>query len=879
MKQTKPLASGALVCTLAAALGICLVSPAYAAGEGIGIRHEKTSKKIYADQDAEAARSRKLAQQGKYTEAIKVLQENVINPLELEAAEVDSWVARTRLAEFAGELRALQLTYGNLKLKDAENAMAQGKYDEAVALANEATLITGLLRDKAMSIIVAARGRKSALTRKETTAASATDPQIIQREKQIKKLLNEAWSYYRSGRYDQVWQRIEEVYVLNPYNADASYLASQMYKKYYESGLRRRKADIEAQLAYGEWQWVEPVFPMEKERGSGRSDGPSPVKENDYAIQKKLDSIIFPVVPFNETDLEAVVQFMRDNKIFDPDKEGVTITFIQPDRKEKVKTENAADAAAPAEKAPEGGEAGENEDAEEGDEEDWGEAPVADGAAGEGAKKAEDGVYITLELKNVTLRQLLDYICFLTDLTYVVRPDRVVFGAPDKKLYPESYELFNSVKAMIAGKTGGDAGAAAEEDMPAEDEGGDAEGGEGGEGGDVEGGDAPAAPAAPAAPVVNEADLTPAALQNFFTLYGVDFPEGSSISFRENMFMTNTEENHRKMKELLDRLNVESPMVEVEVKSIELAETDMEELGFNWALEAMTDRIGGSKWSLEKGANTKEGGMLRMLDGLLSGVDSRIISNLNIFPDMFGSFKPFGIDDSFNLTLTINALDHSDRTEQISAPRVLVANGVQAKVEMSKAYFFPEEWEEMEVETEEIGDSGDIQVIVTPPSPTFSETASPIGTVFTVKPEIQPGNKVIRLHLNPKITAYTGKDEYEVVLQAGRLRDGEWRVEEERYVVWRPVIATRELRVTVDVNHGETLVIGGLSDSNSQKRLDKIPILADIPFIGRLFQSQSEISTRRNMLIFVTARLINNDGAPLPRTENLGNGGIPLLRR
>ncbi|MBE6388674.1 MAG: hypothetical protein E7043_00700 [Lentisphaerae bacterium] len=869
MKQTKPFASGAIVCTLAAALGICFCSPAYAAGDGIGTRHEKTSKKIYADQDAEAARSRKLAQQQKYAEAIKVLQENVISPLELEAAEVDSWVARTRLAEFSGELRALQLTYGNLKLKDAENAMVQGKYDEAVALANEAILITGLLRDKAMSIIVAARGRKSALTRKEATAVSATDPQIIQREKTIKKLLNEAWSYYRSGRYDQVWQKIEEVYVLNPYNADASYLASQMYKKYYESGLKRRKADIQGQLSYGAWQWVEPVFPMEKERGTAVGDGPSQVKENDYAIQKKLDTIIFPVVPFNETDLEAVVQFMRDNKIFDPDKEGVTITFIQPSRKPEAKAEADGAADAPAAKTDA---AAENEDAEDAEnaEDDWGEAPAADDAGGESAQKAKDGIYITLELKNVTLRQLLDYVCFLTDLTYVVRPDRVVFGAPDKRLYPESYELFNSVKAMIAGKTGGEAGGAAE-DVPMEDE-----GGEGGE----EGGDAPAAPAAPAAPVVNEADLTPAALQNFFTLYGVTFPEGSSISFRENMFMNNTEENHRKMKELLDRLNVESPMVEVEVKSIELAETDMEELGFNWALEAMTDRTGGSRWSLEKGANTTEGGMLRMLDGLLSGVDSRVISNLNIFPDIFGSFKPFGIDDSFNLTLTINALDHSDRTEQISAPRVLVANGVQAHIKMTKAYFFPEEWEEMEVETEEVGDSGDIQVTITPPSPTFAETASDVGTEFSVKPEIQPGNKVIRLHLNPKITAYTGKDEYEVVVQIARLNNnGEWNATEERFVVWRPVIATRELRVQVDVNHGETVVIGGLSDSNSQKRLDKIPILSDIPFIGRLFQSQSEVSTRRNMLIFVTARLINNDGAPLPRTENLGNGGIPLLRR
>ena len=74
-------------------------------------------------------------------------------------------------------------------------------------------------------------------------------------------------------------------------------------------------------------------------------------------------------------------------------------------------------------------------------------------------------------------------------------------------------------------------------------------------------------------------------------------------------------------------------------------------------------------------------------------------------------------------------------------------------------------------------------------------------------------------------------------------------------------------------------VIGGLSDSQSQKRLDKIPILADIPFIGRLFQNQSEISIRRNMLIFVTARFVDNAGISLPVESKVGNGGIPALVR
>jgi len=883
MKKRKILLSGSLLFCVAAAFS------SFAAGEkdsGLAGIVEKSIIKNFEDQEKEAARSRELAKAGKYDEAIKVLKENVIDDLQNKASRADAWRVRERLSEYSQELRNLQLTYGNIKLRQAEEALLKGNFDETVALANDAIAITGLLRDKAMPLIVAAQGRKSAVLRKDNTSVAITDPTLEERELAVKKLLAEARSYFKAGRYDEAWKKVEEVYVYNPFNTDASYLASQIYKKFYQAGYQRRRADVQSLFAYEAWQWVEPTFPLHREVKS-ELDEKAIVKDgSDYAIQQKMDTIIFPVVSFNQIELEAVVQFMRNNKVFDPDKEGVMITFIQPSNKNTdapAEGENApADTAAPA--GEENADAGEGEDGgEDGGEEDWGEDTASTGEKAGEKKNNTDGIFVTLELKNVSLRQLLDYVCFLTDLTYVIRNDRILFGSPDQRLITKEYEIFNSVKAMIAGKKGeegGDMGG----DMGGEDMGGgenmdfggEEEGGD--EGGGSEDGAVPE-PAAAAAPVVNDADLTPEALQNFFSLYGIEFPEGSSISFfRGKVAMNNTAENHLLMESLLKDLNVEAPMIEVEVKSIELAEDDMEELGFNWAIGSMNN----GNVSIYKGANTSsagEGAMLKMLDNVLSGVDSRLISNLNIFPDIFGSFKPFGLDQTLNITLTINALDRSERTEQISAPRVLVANGVTATVKMTKAYYFPEDWEELEIETEEVGETDDLRIDITPPSPEFSETEEEIGTIFTVTPEIQEGGKTIRLKLNPKITAYTGKDSADVVLVTERLRDGKWEKNEQRFVVWRPVIATRELNVTVDVNHGETLVIGGLSDSTSQKRLYKIPILADIPFIGRLFQSQSEISTRRSMLIFVTARLVNNNGVPLPMTDDVGNGGIPRMVR
>ncbi len=891
MKKKKVFASGSVLLCVAGALGICAALPV-SAREPAQVQ-ERTAERMFADQDIEANEVRKLAAEGKYDVAIKRLQENVIDPLKDEAARVDSWKVRTRLAEFQEELRQLKLKYGNIKLKLAEDALAKAMYDDAIALATDAIQISELLNERGMQLIVAARGRKNALARKEKAAATTSDPEIVKREKEIKRKLAEAHAFFRNGHYDKAWEKIEEIYVINPYNADAAYLASQVYKKFYVAGYHRRRADIQAQMAYEAWQWVEPVFPV---RGSLDPKGTKDAMvkgKNDYAIQKKLDEIVFPMVSFNQTELEAVVLFMRNNKSFDPDKEGVMITFIQPSKKvEKKEEEEAAKNT-----TDEFGEGGESEEDSEGDD-DWGSETTEEET--KKSKSNADGTLVTLELRHVTLRQLLDYVCFLTDLTYVIRDNRVFFGAEDTNMVSHDYDIFNGVKMMIAGRKGvaapaaetdaAAAGDAAEAEAGGDDfggldeagseEGAETEGGE--EGAEAEGGEEKAAAAPPPpAPTVDDKDLTPDALKNFFSLYGVEFPVKSSISyFRGKIRMNNTEANHRKMKELMEKLNVEDPLIEVEVKSIELAESDMEELGFHWSLGDVSKTSSGSKWSAGKGENTKSGGMLKMLDSALTGVaDANLISNLNIFPDLFGSFKPFGIDQSFNLTLTINALDRSDRTEQISAPRVLVANGSTAQVKMTKAYFFPEDWEELEIEMENTDSENSAPYpSITYPSPEFAESETDIGTVFTVTPTHTVGSNVIRLNLHPKITAYTGKDEYEVVWEWwSTATDGE-RVTDHA-TVWRPVIATRELKVVVDVYHGETLVIGGLSDSQTQKRLDKIPILADIPFIGRLFQSQSEISTRRNMLIFVTARLVNNDGTPLPMKENLGNGGIPMLMR
>jgi general secretion pathway protein D len=59
---------------------------------------------------------------------------------------------------------------------------------------------------------------------------------------------------------------------------------------------------------------------------------------------------------------------------------------------------------------------------------------------------------------------------------------------------------------------------------------------------------------------------------------------------------------------------------------------------------------------------------------------------------------------------------------------------------------------------------------------------------------------------------------------------------------------------------GQTAVLGGLLREDTQEIHDKVPVLGDLPLIGRLFQSKVSSRVKKNLLIFVTAKLIKSNG-------------------
>jgi general secretion pathway protein D len=79
----------------------------------------------------------------------------------------------------------------------------------------------------------------------------------------------------------------------------------------------------------------------------------------------------------------------------------------------------------------------------------------------------------------------------------------------------------------------------------------------------------------------------------------------------------------------------------------------------------------------------------------------------------------------------------------------------------------------------------------------------------------------------------------------------------------QPIFSVRKVTTSVSIWDGQTVALGGLIREDVQKVNDKVPVLGDIPLAGALFRSEIDQKIKQNLIVFVTARLMDAAGQPL----------------
>jgi len=128
-----------------------------------------------------------------------------------------------------------------------------------------------------------------------------------------------------------------------------------------------------------------------------------------------------------------------------------------------------------------------------------------------------------------------------------------------------------------------------------------------------------------------------------------------------------------------------------------------------------------------------------------------------------------------------------------------------------------------------------------------------VGPVLDVIPYVLSDGYTLNLTLIPSLTEFNGYDTPPIIPGVNNSS-----------VVQVPTIlpdfTVRQVVTTVNIWDNQTVVLGGLISSQVQNIKDKVPVLGDLPLMGTLFQSQSKTSVKKNLMIFVTATIVDPAG-------------------
>ena len=482
----------------------------------------------------------------------------------------------------------------------------------------------------------------------------------------------------------------------------------------------------------------------------------------------------------------------------------------------------------------------------------------------------------------------------------------------------------------------------------------------------------------------------------YFADLGVNWPQNSKIKYIKavgKLRVTNTEDQLAILEDALNELNVTPSMIEIETRFVEVAQEDLNSLGFEWLLNSdysfnvggklkkalnlkditsydssivdvsnqrvndydangqlvgshlvptMSTRTtrGGSwaKWNdadLTRG-NWVQTGVFKSVDDLgnpqtyigpgrlvpILGADGNPTTESAIY-EAFRTGKNVGVNaidgsayqsgmrylstegnhisgegasnnDKFmrlnaflgnaDLSMILHMLSQRSDTDLLSAPKVVTKSGNEAVIKVVTIYRFPQDYDVTIQSTSSSssssvtsgsgsGSDGKILPMVEPQN--FEQQE--VGVILTVTPELSPEG-LINLALEPKVISEPTWKDYGMKVpmsavmsssaQTLAMMSGEEDMNWFTVPMEQPFFKERSINTHVTLYNGSTIVMGGLITEERKSMEDKIPFLGDIPFIGRIFRSRSEWSNKRNLLIFVSGRLVDPNGRQIIQNQD-----------
>ena len=660
-------------------------------------------------------------------------------------------------------------------------------------------------------------------------------PQHVARTEEVKRLLQEAKGFEASGRFDLAFKRCEQALNLDKYNIAARRFMEKINvarSTYATAAYNETRTAVLAEVSKA---WELPVTKF-TDAPTSLIEQPEIAGRTTQGIHEKLDAIIIPSIEFNDASLRVALDNLcrraaeLDTIEPDPAKKGINILV---------------------KKSP-----------------------------------GETDYPITFDATNLPLRAVLDYIASSAGMKVKVDPHAVVF-VPMSEI--TDILLTKEYKVPPSFMQGAPSGASQ-----------------------------PSIGLSSASQPAIEARSFNA--KNFLESQGITFPEGASANYlpsSSRLIVKNTISSLESVDALVEASIAERPtQVEIETKFLEVTQNNLNELGFDWLL---------GQFSLPAGSGIYGGGgtegfartisapsypMINPATGLpvgassgtsgpitagnrsgagsrfgtaiqLNAVDALLLGGAGLSGAAPGILSLAGVFTNPQFQVVLRALSQSKGIDLVSAPKVTTKSGMNAKIEIVREFRYPTNFDPPQLSKSQ----GTTYSPVVPNTPSSWDVKN-TGITLEVVPTVGPDLYTIDLQLVPRVIEFDGFINYGSPIYAtvenatgaldliGIARPS-FTFEATSNNINMPVFSTREVETTVSVYDGETVVMGGLMREDVQKVQDKVPILGDIPLAGRLFRSNVDQHVKRNLIMFVTARLMDPAGQPI--MEELDNSLVLSL--
>lgn len=643
----------------------------------------------------------------------------------------------------------------------------------------------------------------------------ALTPQHIAKVKDVGSLLELANSAFEIGDFDKSMAVYEDVIRLDPYNKSARRgmeRAEQKRSEYFDSARDHTRAKLLGVVDQGWEQQVPPSADMSSLFAAGNAPLTNARSGRD-AILEKLRSLIVPKVDFSGATLEEVIEYIRvRSRDLDPKGRGVDFVMNVP---------------------PE-----------------------------------SSGKLVSLYLEQVPLEDVLRYVTEKAGASYRVE-DRAVtiisLTENSTQLIPKTYRVPpNFIQTSVVG------------DQPAG------------------GGAAPADPFAAQQPAGGGPGLVVRRMgaKEFLESRGVTFKEGASAAYiptTNSLFIRNTPDNLAIVDMLVEQASTSAPkQVIVSVKLMEVNQTNFDELRQDIGLGAAnvpgSDRLfgtGGAAGVTTSGLRPS-GNILGQpsINSLLTsgqGAPAQDSASPAAF-QLLGAFT----DPQFQMRLT--AISQKKGTDLVSVPSVIMKSGVKTEIEMVREFPYPTEFDPPEI-PQTFDPNGTIAISVlgtsqqksgtapiTPTTPTAFEVRK-VGSLLEVEAVVSEDGRQVELTLAPSTTEFEGFIDYGTDITNSSFFSSfdpilfRFNNTSVQYVVdnpiLQPVFRTNKLSTGVLVWDGATVVLGGVISEKRTQINDKVPILGDIPILGKLWQNKVTQVEKKNVVFFVTVKVIDAAGQPI----------------